>query len=165
VAGVNKEENEIENVIWGFTRKDLTKPCFLLPTLDKASVCVRFCPIFFEKDQKNQSREPELIDLPYKFVFAVGTIDSVFIYDTQSVIPKYIITNIHLQPITDLAWRGCSMLAASSSDGYITFISFEKDEIGVPSKEESLPEKERTIYSTYLKVDWNKNVLPVHNGI
>lgn len=52
VAGVNKVTNseEIEHVVWGLSRKDLTRPSFMLPTLDKSPVCVRFCPILFEKD-------------------------------------------------------------------------------------------------------------------
>ena len=50
------------------------------------------------------------------------------------------------------------MLAASSSDGYITFASFEKDELGIPVDPETLPEKIKTIYSTYLSCDITKNV-------
>jgi chromatin assembly factor 1 subunit B len=103
----------------------------------------------------------EMIDLPYKLVFAVGTLDSLFIYDTQSIIPRYVITNIHYQPLTDLAWMGSSMLAASSSDGYITFAHFDKDELGVSIDIETLPEKVKSIYTTYLSCDITKNVQTV----
>lgn len=163
VAGTSKKENEIENVVWGFTRKDLTKPAFMLPTLDKSSTVVRFCPILFNKE-KRDSESPELLDLPYKMVFAVGTLDSLFIYDTQDIVPKFAVTNIHFQPITDLAWKGSSILAASSSDGYITFCKFEKDELGKPSEINSLPEKIRESYENYLNCDYEKNVL-ASNGI
>ncbi len=100
----------------------------------------------------------ELIDLPYKLVFAIGTLDSLLIYDTQSITPRYVVTNIHYQPLTDLAWRGSSMLAASSSDGYITFASFDKDELGVPIDPETLPEKIKTIYTTYMNCDIKNNI-------
>ncbi len=53
VAGVYKDNNVVENVLWGFIRKDLTKPAFALPTLDKSPVCVRFCPIIFQKKENN----------------------------------------------------------------------------------------------------------------
>jgi hypothetical protein len=53
VAGVNKENEAVENVLWGFIRKDLSKPAFALPTLDKSPVCVRFCPIIFQKSENN----------------------------------------------------------------------------------------------------------------
>jgi chromatin assembly factor 1 subunit B len=167
VAGVLKTESgEMENVVWGVSRKDMTKPCFMLPTLDKSATCVRFCPILFEKDTPEQkgNNNPELIDLPYKMVFAIGTLDCLFIYDTQDVCPKFVITNIHYQPITDLAWKGSSILAASSSDGYITFCAFEKEELGRPADPNKLPEKSRDNYANYLSVDSSKNVVPIHNG-
>jgi hypothetical protein len=53
------------------------------------------------------------------------------------------------------------MLAASSSDGYITFASFEKDELGIPVDSDTLPDKIKSIYSTYLSCDITKNV---HTG-
>jgi hypothetical protein len=53
VAGVYKDHNTVQNVLWGFIRKDLTKPAFALPTLDKSPVCVRFCPIIFNKKENN----------------------------------------------------------------------------------------------------------------
>lgn len=164
-AGINKDENgDNMNVVWGFSRKDMSKPSFLLPTLDKSPTCIRFCPIIFEKDQDENKTTPELIDLPYKMVFAIGTLDSIFIYDTQDICPKFAITNIHYQPLTDLAWKGSSILAASSSDGYITFCIFKKEELGIPADPEKLPENAKLSYTTYLQVDPIKNILPVNYG-
>lgn len=136
----------------------MSKPSFVLPILDKAPVCVRFCPIIFCKEE-NDNGTIEMIDLPYKMVFAVGTIDSVFIYDTQSIYPRNVITNIHYQPLTDLAWRGDKILAISSSDGYITFAIFEKEELGKPEMPDKLPDKAKIPYQTYLSVDGSKNIL------
>jgi len=136
----------------------------MLPTPNKASVCSRFCPILFKKDFNNKNTE--LLDLEYKMVFAVGTLDSIYIYDTQSIIPRSIITNIHCQPITDLSWNGSSLLAASSSDGYITFVIFDKNELGEPISPELIEdEKTRTQFQNYLNIDINKNIQKVQNGI
>lgn len=168
VAGMQGAESD--HVVWGMTRKDLSKPAFYIPTLDKSAVCIRFCPIIFKKDPQNDNEEmegvrnSEMIDLPYKMVFAIGTLDSIFIYDTQSILPRFAITNIHYQPLTDIAWKGSSMLAASSSDGYITFISFDPEEIGKPIEVENLPEKARGSYELYLSVEMAKNIVSITNG-
>jgi hypothetical protein len=59
VAGLQKDETgNIEHVVWVFSREDLSKPTFYLPTLDKSPVCVRFCPIIFKKDENLNSIEP-----------------------------------------------------------------------------------------------------------
>ena len=95
-------------------------------------------------------------------IFAIGTNDSVFIYGTDSIQPRYAITNIHYQSITDLAWNGDKMLAVSSSDGYISFVIFEENELGVPYKPEEInwdDEKFKKQYQLYFDVDINKNVM------
>ena len=93
-------------------------------------------------------------------VFAIATIDSVYIYGTDSINPRFAITNIHYQALTDLAWNGDSILAISSSDGYISFCSFEKGELGIPLKPEEIvnDEKLKTAYDMYLNIDINKNI-------
>jgi chromatin assembly factor 1 subunit B len=105
-----------------------------------------------------------MIDLPYKMIFAIGTIDSLYIYDTQSIVPRYAITNIHYQALTDLAWNGCSMLAASSADGYVSFFLFEKNELGIPEDPINLPEELKIYVENYLNIDINKNIFQGANG-
>ena len=136
----------------------MKKPAFMLPTLDKSAVCVRFCPIIFKKEEKDYSIE-ELISLDYKIVFAIGTIDSIYIYDTQSVIPRTIHTNIHYLQINDLSWREDKMLAACSSDGYITFIIFDKNELGIQVPLDGLIETVRNHIQQYNSIDINKCIL------
>ena len=59
VSGLQKDEaGNIEHVVWGFSREDLSKPSFYLPTLDKSPVCLRFCPIIFKKDDNSSSTDP-----------------------------------------------------------------------------------------------------------
>jgi len=167
VCGIFNDEGEKHHVVWGFNRKDMSTPAFMLPTLNKASVCTKFCPILFKKDEikENKGDKVELLDIEYKMVFAIGTIDSIFIYNTQSITPISVITSIHCQAITDLSWHGSSTLAASSSDGYISFVVFEKNELGEKMLPENIGnETIRSLYQTYLKVDINKNIQKIHNG-
>lgn len=42
--------------------------------------------------------------LPYRMVYAVGTQDSILLYDTQQTTPICIVSNLHCATFTDLAW-------------------------------------------------------------
>ena len=166
VSGVMQNpqnKNELNFVVWGVSRKDFSRPQFYIPTLNKSSTCVRFCPLIFHKKENDADNStPALLDLNYVMIFAIGTNDSVFIYGTDSIQPRYAITNIHYQSITDLAWNGDKMLAVSSSDGYISFIIFEENELGVPYKPQDInwdDEKFKKQYQLYFDVDINKNVM------
>ena len=165
VSGVMQnplDKNELDFVVCGVSRKDFSKPKFYIPTLNKSSTCVRFCPLIFHKKENNDSSCPALLDLNYVMIFAIGTNDSVFIYGTDSIQPRYALTNIHYQSITDLAWNGDKMLAISSSDGYISFVSFEENELGIPFKPEEITwddEKFKKQYQLYFDVDIKKNVM------
>ena len=158
-----KDKNELEFVVWGVSRKDFSRPKFYIPTLNKSSTCVRFCPLIFHKrEEENDNNVPALLDLNYVMIFAIGTNDSVFIYGTDSIQPRYALTNIHYQSITDLAWNGDKMLAISSSDGYISFVVFEENELGIPYRPEDITwddEKFKKQYQLYFDVDINKNVM------
>lgn len=49
----------------------------------------------------------------------VATLDSVVLYDTQSVLPLAVLGHLHYDSITDLAWSSDSQyLAVSSRDCY-----------------------------------------------
>ena len=165
VSGINENElnkEEIDFVVWGVSRNNFSHPLFYIPTLDKSSTCVRFCPIIFKKEKKEENNDvKELLDLPYVMIFAIGTIDSVFIYGTDSIIPKFAISNIHLQSITDLSWNADKVLAISSSDGYMSFCSFEDGELGLKldPNEIDFDDDLKNYYSQYLNIDIKKNVI------
>jgi chromatin assembly factor 1 subunit B len=59
-------------------------------------------------------------------VFALATTNSVLIYNTNTMKPLYGAGNYHFAALTDLAWKDDGLLAVSSSDGYISFFTFEK---------------------------------------
>jgi chromatin assembly factor 1 subunit B len=69
--------------------------------------------------------------LSYRYVFAIATEDSVFLYDTQSASPFAYVTDIHYSNLSDLSWsKDGRFLLVSSIDGFCTFISFKETELG-----------------------------------
>ncbi|KAK3098179.1 hypothetical protein FSP39_016905 [Pinctada imbricata] len=148
-------ENKVINSTYLFSRHSLNKPAVYLPSPSKFTICVRCCPCYFklrkssetenkpEDSSNNNKKEWEktstLFALPYRLVFAVGTEDSVLLYDTQQQSPFAYVGNIHYHQISDLAWSHDSrFLFVSSTDGYCTIITFDEGELGeiyVPEKE------------------------------
>ncbi len=45
-----------------------------------------------------------VFSLPYRVVYAVASMDSVLLYDTQHSAPFAYVSNIHYAGITDLTW-------------------------------------------------------------
>jgi len=70
------------------------------------------------------------LDIPYKMVFAIATIDQVLIYNTQSLLPIAIFGNIHYATLTEMSFKGSSILGISSCDGSCSFIEFKHGELG-----------------------------------
>ncbi|KAH9944928.1 WD40 repeat-like protein [Amylocystis lapponica] len=65
--------------------------------------------------------------LPYRMLYAVATMDTVTIYDTQQAGPVCLLTKLHYDEFTDMSWSPdgqCLML--SSRDGYCTIIVFDE---------------------------------------
>ncbi|GAA5957764.1 hypothetical protein JCM3765_003758 [Sporobolomyces pararoseus] len=74
-----------------------------------------------------------LFDLPYRMVYAVATLDSVYLYDTQQEGPICMFGNLHYAPFTDITWSpdGQSLIL-SSQDGYCSIVAFSPGELGTP---------------------------------
>ena len=69
--------------------------------------------------------------VPYRSLFAVLTLDSVLIYDTYHSHPLSIVKGLHFAGLTDCAWTPDGLnVAVSSTDGYLSMISFQKGELG-----------------------------------
>lgn len=129
--------DQVVNTTYVFTRASPNKPVLYLPSPQKATVAVRCCPTLFELRQDNAKSEEKsaksLFKLPYRMVFAIATLDSILLYDTQQTAPFGFIGNIHYAALTDVAWSNDgSMLVVSSSDGYCSIVHFKKEEVGVP---------------------------------
>ena len=65
----------------------------------KASIAVRWNPVPYQLN----TTEP-YIQLAYRYVYAVATQDSVYVYDTEQKEPLAYFSNLHYSPFTDLAW-------------------------------------------------------------
>lgn len=79
-----------------------------------------------------------IFDLAYKMVYAIATLTGVFIYDTEHTHPIVVFKDGHYDRLTDLAWRhDGKVLAISSSDGYVTLITFDDNELGTVLDQET----------------------------
>uniref|UniRef100_A0AC11CXL9 Chromatin assembly factor 1 subunit B n=1 Tax=Ovis aries TaxID=9940 RepID=A0AC11CXL9_SHEEP len=136
-AGCVESGENVTNTTYVFSRKNLKRPIAHLPCPAKATLAVRCCPVYFELRPVPEA-EPgmELISLPYRLVFAVASEDSVLLYDTQQLFPFGYVSNIHYHTLSDISWSSDgAFLAISSTDGYCSFVTFKKDELGIPLKE------------------------------
>ncbi|XWS44741.1 hypothetical protein CRYUN_Cryun15aG0073400 [Craigia yunnanensis] len=126
IAGSYKMSASSETVNTNvFSRKDLSRP--LLPGASKPVVAVRLAFNLWG------SNPAGFFKLPYRLVFAVATVNSLYIYDTESVPPVAILAGLHYAAISDIAWSyDARYLALSSQDGYCTLVELEKDELGLP---------------------------------
>ncbi|KIJ64823.1 hypothetical protein HYDPIDRAFT_89390 [Hydnomerulius pinastri MD-312] len=65
--------------------------------------------------------------LPYRMLYAVLTMDTVAIYDTQQAGPVCLLTKLHYDEFTDMTWSPDGQtLILSSRDGYCTLIIFDE---------------------------------------
>lgn len=110
-----------------FARSHLSTPCLSLVGLEEPSVAVRCCPRPLQLVHGSQP----LLPGDYRFVFAVATTQSVYVYDTQHAYPLAKLSGQHLAPINDVSWsQDGRSLAACSSDGYVTFVRFAEGALG-----------------------------------
>ncbi|XP_069886755.1 chromatin assembly factor 1 subunit B [Dipodomys merriami] len=140
-AGCVESGENVMNTTYVFSRKNLKRPLAHLPCPGKATLAVRCCPVYFElrpavETEKAPEPSTQLLRLPYRVVFAVASEDSVLLYDTQQPFPFGYVSNIHYHTLSDISWSSDgAFLAISSTDGYCSFVTFEKDELGIPLKE------------------------------
>ncbi|KAL4071727.1 WD40-repeat-containing domain protein [Scleroderma citrinum] len=65
--------------------------------------------------------------LPYRMLYAVLTMDTVAIYDTQQSGPVCLLTKLHYDEFTDMTWSPDGQcLIMSSRDGYCTIVTFDE---------------------------------------
>ncbi|CAG5122874.1 unnamed protein product [Candidula unifasciata] len=168
-AGCMELGDKIVNTSFVFARGAFSKPAVYLPSPEKTTTVVRANPQLFElRPSENASSQPKVIDgenevdktkpwekakslfcLPYRIVFAVGTEESVLLYDTQQTMPVGLLKNIHYHQISDLSWSGDGRaLIISSTDGFCTIATFEDNELGVPYKDSCADVNKANILST-----------------
>lgn len=129
------------NVSFIFSRSDLSRPCIHLPAPTKPVVAVRFCPVIFSlRENETEKGSSSGFALPYRLVFAVATLDSLYVYDTQRSEPIVIFAGIHYAAITDIAWSAdAQYVAVSSQDGYCSLLIFHGNELGTKLSSGDVP--------------------------
>lgn len=116
------------NVSLVFTRYSLDKPVLYHLANDKPSILVRFNPFLYKLVP---TTDTPLFDLPYRMIYAIATLDTVVLYDTQRIGALAIVGQIHYANLTDLTWSNDGrILAISSTDSYCTLVLFEEGELG-----------------------------------
>lgn len=119
------------NTSYGYSRYDLSKPAFVLPFPNEYTVAVRCSPVLYRLRPFNAEKNPPIISLPYRMIYAVATKNSVFFYDTQQPVPFAIVSNIHYTRLTDLTWStDGNILIVSSTDGFCSLLTFAENELG-----------------------------------
>ena len=63
-------------------------------------------------------------------IFAVATMNSVILYDTQHAHPIALIGNLHYANLTDVAGPDGNTILMGSTDGYCSVAIFEDGELG-----------------------------------
>jgi hypothetical protein len=98
------------------------------------------------------------IRLPYRMLFAVVTLDTVEIFDTQQVEALVTLAHLHYAPLTDIAWSEDALsLLLTSIDGFCSHISFEPNELGVSY---DMSTAERLMASTFTETVINTPLRP-----
>ncbi|EDW71991.1 uncharacterized protein Dwil_GK10714 [Drosophila willistoni] len=132
-AGITDYDGVLKptNTAYGFSRYDLSRPAYVLPFPKEYAVAVRCSPVLYRLRPYNEEKNPPIIKLPYRMIYAVATKNSVLFYDTQQQVPFGIVSNIHYTRLTDLTWSADgNVLIVSSTDGFCSLLTFEADELG-----------------------------------
>ncbi|KAI8127651.1 hypothetical protein FF38_03209 [Lucilia cuprina] len=119
------------NTTYAFSRYGFRQPAIVLPCPDQYTVAVKCCPLLFKLRPFNADKNPPVVPLPYRMIFAVATKSSVYFYDTQQKQPFALISNIHYTRLTDITWSNDGrIVVVSSTDGFCSLITFEEGELG-----------------------------------
>ncbi|KAJ1437635.1 WD40-repeat-containing domain protein [Ochromonadaceae sp. CCMP2298] len=151
-----------------FSRDNLGSPCLSLVGLDDPSIAVRCCPRPFKLiDHSSDGSTDVLTTIPgeYRFVFAVVTLSTVFVYDTQHTKPLAKFAGLHYAPINDVAWsEDGRTLVACSSDGYLSFFRFEDGCLGEFLEDAAIPESVKRAQPCLFKYTPPVEVVPTLDG-
>ncbi|KAI8853368.1 WD40-repeat-containing domain protein [Chytridium lagenaria] len=130
-SSASKDRCDMLNTVHVFTRGSLASgPVYHLPGHKNPAIAVRFNPMRFKLSPLLPGEKHQFA-IPYKLIFAVATRDSVVIYDTVSYQPIAYFGNFHYAPLMDVAWSPDGLfLIISSQDGFCSFMSFTKSELG-----------------------------------
>lgn len=128
-TSVSSSMSESSFCTYLFARHHFDQPYKVLTGLEKPSVVIRPNPVLFQLPPSSLSSSSAA--LPYRSIFAVLTTDTVVIYDTHHNRPIAMVRGLHYAGLTDAAWSADGRtLFVTSSDGYISILSFGLGELG-----------------------------------
>ncbi|XP_061399765.1 chromatin assembly factor 1 subunit B [Musca vetustissima] len=114
-----------------FSRFNFRQPAIVLPCPEQYTVAVRCSPLLYRLRPYDEEKNPPVVPLPYRMIFAVATKSSVYFYDTQQKQPFALISNIHYTRLTDITWSNDGrVVVVSSTDGFCSLITFDEGELG-----------------------------------
>jgi chromatin assembly factor 1 subunit B len=118
-----------------FSRHNFEKPLLSLLDEELPSVVVRACPVQFKRPATDPTGADAGLSVDSRpdgrSVFAVLTTRGVFVYDTHHDAPLVVCKGLHYAGLTDAAWTPDGRkLLVTSSDGYLSLLSFEDGELG-----------------------------------
>lgn len=141
-------------VVYLFRRSDFQNPVCCLQGFTKQTVCVKFCSVLFQR--RPSENTPDAVhpwfDGNYRMIFAVLTLNGVFVFDTEQARPIAFVEDLHYAQMTDATWqlneagpdsKGTNFLlhlVTSSSDGYLSVLSFTEAELGVRLPKSDYPD-------------------------
>ena len=72
-----------------------------------------------------------IFQLEHRMIYAVASLDAVFLYDTDTFYPIAYVDGVHYAELTDMSWSADgNTLLVSSKDGYCTLLTFDANELG-----------------------------------
>lgn len=95
------ESSSPVNTVYAFARGNLSEPTLHLPGQEKASLGVRCSPLLYElRQQEDGGSNPTLnfFQTPHRSVFAVITLNTVIIYDTQVRTSLFVFVALYPDP-------------------------------------------------------------------
>ncbi|KAF0699831.1 Aste57867_9607 [Aphanomyces stellatus] len=129
------EAAPVVHTVYVYARGNLSLPAFHLSGHDKGALGVRCSPILYTLRPDTTTN---VFHLPYRVLFCVATLTSLVVYDSQLPHPICVIDRVHYADLTDLSWSDDGLvLAASSLDGYVTFVTFDAAELGPRAADEN----------------------------
>lgn len=106
-----------------------------------------------------------VFQLPYRMMFAVATHDTVAIHDTQQAGPICILSKLHYDSFTDMAWsHDGHILTLVSSDGYCTVIVFDENMATYSIQQRDLQLKSVTLAHSHSVVNPAVHSTPTHGS-
>lgn len=122
-----------QNCLHVLTRSNLITgtPVAHIKGFDRAVLGIRFNGRLFRHLEDGASPMDAPWKLPYRMIYTVFTMDSIYVFDTHQMAPIAVFRDLHYGSLTDVSWSvdGHTMLV-TATDGFCSMVTFAADELG-----------------------------------